>query len=124
MVLELYSSTSAVLEYSITACSKTAVHQAIARFQNFGLYDDKKKSRRSRKTSSRDDNLIRQIAVRYPASCCIKIRSALLLKGTDVHRTTVGRRLVHDFNLKAFKPAKKPRLTTAVKAKRLAFAKQ
>ena len=43
--------------------SNTAVYQAIARFQNFGLYHDKKRSGRPRKTSSLDDNLIWQIAV-------------------------------------------------------------
>ena len=47
----------------------------------------------------------------------------LLPKGTDVYWTTVCRHLVDDFNLKAFKPAKKPCLTPAMKAKRLAFAK-
>ena len=67
--------------------------------------------------------MIRRIAVCSQTSSCKKIRSALL-KGTGVYRTTVSRRLVHDFNLKAFKSAKKPRLTPAMKAKRLAFAKQ
>ena len=47
-----------------------------------------------------------------------------LLKSTDVHHTTVSRRFVHDFNLKAFTTAKKPRLTPAMKANRLDFAKQ
>ena len=48
-----------------------------------------------------------RIAVWSPTSSCKKIGIALLLKGTDAHRTTVNSRLVHDFNLKAFKPAKK-----------------
>ena len=38
---------------------------------------------------------------------------ALLFKGTDIHRTTVRRRLVYDFNLKAFKATKKPYITSA-----------
>ena len=80
--------------------------KTIARFQNFGLYHDKKRSGKPKITSSRNDNLIRRIAVWSPISSCKKIRSALLLKGTDVHRTTVSRRLVHDFNLKTFNPAK------------------
>ena len=65
------------------------------------------------------------------ANCCSvsnqflqKNTPALILKGTDVYRTIINRRLVYDFNLKAFKSAKKPRLTPAMKAKRLAFAKQ
>ena len=34
--------------------SKTAVHQVVARFQNFGLYHDKKRIGRLRKTSPCD----------------------------------------------------------------------
>ena len=59
-----------------------------------------------KKTSYHDDNLIRRITVWSPTSSCIKIRTALLLKDADVHRTTVRRRLVHDFNQKVFKPGK------------------
>ena len=44
--------------------------------------------------------------------------------GMDVSRRTVSRRLVDDFSLKARKPAKKPRLTPAMKVKRLGFAKK
>ena len=53
-----------------------------------------------------------------------KIQSVLLAKGADISRRTVSRRLVIDFGLKARKPAKKPRLTPAMKAKRLGFAKK
>ena len=46
--------------------SKTAVHQAIAKFQKCGIYTDRKKSERPLKTSSRDDHIIKKIAVRSP----------------------------------------------------------
>ena len=36
---------------------------------------------------------------------------------------TISRRLSREFNLKSYKPARKPRLTPVMKAKRLAFAK-
>ena len=49
-------------------CSKTAIDQAIARFQNFGLYHDKKRRGKPRRTSPYDDNLIRRIAVLSPTS--------------------------------------------------------
>ena len=52
------------------------------------------------------------------------MRSALLAHGTDVSCKTVKRRLTKDFGLKAFKPAKKTRLTPAMKLKRLNFAKK
>ena len=50
------------------------------------------------------------MAVRSPTSSSKKIRSALLLKGTVASTATVERRLADEFGLKAYKPAKKPRL--------------
>ena len=50
--------------------SKTAVHQAIMRFKNFGSYKDKKRSGRSRKTTPRDDHLIWRIVVKSPTASC------------------------------------------------------
>ena len=53
-----------------------------------------------------------------------KIQSVLLVKGMDVSRRTISRRLVDNFGLKAHKPAKKTRLTPAMKVKCLGFAKK
>ena len=105
-------------------CSKTTVHNALAKFKNSGSYSDNKRSGRPRKTTARDDRLIRRVAVHSPRSSSKKMRSALLAHGTDVSCKTVKRRLTKDFGLKAFKPAKKPRLTPAMKLKRLNFAKK
>ena len=41
--------------------SKTAVHQAIAKFQKYDIYTDRKKSERPLKTSSRDDHIIKKV---------------------------------------------------------------
>ena len=98
------------------------MHQAIVKFKICGSYVDTKRSGRPWRTTPRDDHLIRRVAVRSPTSSCKKIRSTLLLKGTDVHRTTIGRRLVNEFGLKSHKPVEKPRLTEAMKAKRMIFA--
>ena len=57
-------------------------------------------------------------------SSATKIQSVLLAKGADISRRTVSRRLIIDFGLKVHKTAKKPRLTPAMKAKRLGFAKK
>ena len=46
----------------ILRVSKTAVHQAIAKFQKYGIYTDRKRSGRPLKTSSRDDHFIKKIA--------------------------------------------------------------
>ena len=105
-------------------CSKNAVHNAIVKFRITGTYSTAKKSGRPRKTTPRDDLMIRRTAVRSPMSSASKIRSALLAKGTNISRRTLSRRLVDDFGLKAHKPARKPRLTQAMKVKRLAFAKK
>ena len=51
-----------------------------------------------KKTSPRNDNLIRRIAVWSSKSFCKKIRAAQFLKDTNVHRTTVIRHLVHKFD--------------------------
>ena len=61
--------------------SKRAVYQAVVKFKNSGQYSDQKRSGRPRKTTLRDDHLIRRIAVRSPmSSSCRKIWSALLHK--------------------------------------------
>ena len=104
--------------------SKNAVHNAVVKFKKTGTYSDAKQSGRPRKSTPRDDHIIRRTAVRSRMSSASKIRSVLLAKGADISRRTVSRRLVIDFGLKARKPAKKPRLTPAIKAKRLGVTKK
>ena len=104
--------------------SKNAVHNAVLKFKKTGTYSDAKRSGRPQKSTPRDDHIIRRTAVRSPMSFASKIQSVLLAKGADISQRTVSRRLVIDFGLKARKPAKKPRLTPAMKAKRLGFAKK
>ena len=104
--------------------SKTGVNQAITKHVFEGIFCDRKRSGRPRKTSIRDDNLIRRMVVRSPTSSTKKLQAALLRKGTRVTQMTISRRLSREFNLKWYKPARKPRLTPVMKAKRLAFAKK
>lgn len=106
------------------SCSKTAVHTAIVNFKTSGSFRDKKRCGRPRKTSLRDDHLIKRIATRSPTSSCGKIRAAVLQTGTDISSMTVSRRLRFECGLKSYKPARKPRLTAVMKSKRLAFAKK
>ena len=103
--------------------SKTATHQAIAKFQKYGIYTDRKRSGRPLKTSSRDDHIIKKIAMRSPLSSSKKIRKELFQAGVNISRSTVSRRLNMKFGLKACKPARKPRLSSLMKKKRLSFAK-
>jgi len=104
--------------------SKTAVHQSIKKFKQYGSYKDLHRSGRARKTTIRDDHLMKRIVTRSPLSSINKVRAALLERGVTVDRMAVSRRLSREFGLKYYKPARKPRLTPAMKAKRLAFAKK
>ena len=83
------------------------MHNALAKFKNSGSYSENKRSGKPRKTTARDDRLIRRVAVHSPRSSSKKMRSALLAHGTDISCKTKKRRLTKDFGLKAFKPAKK-----------------
>ena len=47
-------------------CSKTAVHQAIAKHQQDGFYTDKKRTGRPRVTTAREDNVMRRTVVSRP----------------------------------------------------------
>ena len=61
------------------------MHNALINFKDFGTYSDKKQSGRPRKTTPRDDHLMKRKTVRSPMSSSKKIRSALLIaRGTDV----------------------------------------
>ena len=91
--------------------SKTAVHQAIPKFQKYGIYTDRKRSERPLKTSTRNDHIIKKIAVRSPLSSSKKMRRELLQAGVNISRSAVSRRQNMNFGLKACKPARKPRLT-------------
>lgn len=105
-------------------CSKTAIHQAIIRYQETGSFEDKRRSGRPRITSARDDSVMKRIAIRSPSSSIKKIKAGLLEHGCRVSSTTVSRRLSSEFGLKSCKPAKKPRLTPVMKTKRLEFARR
>ena len=105
-------------------CSKTAVHNALAKFRNSGSNSDNKRSGRPRKTTARDDRLIRRVAVHSPQSSSKKMRSALLAHGTDVSCKTVKRRLTKNFGLKAFKPAKKTPPNSGNEIEEIKFCKE
>ena len=104
--------------------NKNAVHNAVVKFKKTGTYSDAKGSGRVRKCTPRDDHIIRRTAVWFPMSSASKIRSVLLAKGANISRRTISQRLVIGFGLKTCTPAKKNRLTPAMKAKRLGFAKK
>ena len=62
-------------------CSKTGVHEAIAKYQQDGSYTDKKRTGRLRVTTAREDNVMRRIVVRSHTISMKKIRAELLRRG-------------------------------------------
>jgi len=69
--------------------SKTAVHQSIKKFNQYGSYKDLHRRGRPRKTTIRDDRLMKRIVTRSPLSSN-KVRGALLERGVTVGRMTVS----------------------------------
>ena len=101
------------------AVSKTAVHQAVIKFKNCRSYSDCKRIGRPRKTTRRDDILIKRCVVKSPTSSAKKIRAKLGETGSRISRRTISSRLTDEFGLKSRKSARKPRLAPAIKLKRL-----
>ena len=104
--------------------SKTAVHNAIEKFRKENTFKDSKRSGRPRISSSRDDRFIRKVVSQSPMSSAKKIQAGMAERGINMSEKTIRRRLSVDFGLKSYRPAQKPRLTEAMKKKRLEFAKR
>ena len=103
---------------------KSSIKRAVTKFKNKGIYGNRKKSGKPKKTTSRDDISMKHAVARYPTSFCKKIKFHLLLKGTNASISTISRRLSKEFDLKSYKPANKLRLTFQMKKKKLEFAKK
>ena len=58
-------------------CGKTAVHTAKVNFMKYGNYKDRKRSGRPRKSTPRDDNVMKRIVACSPTSSCQKIKTNL-----------------------------------------------
>ena len=71
--------------------SRTSVQRAIKKFLLEGIYENRKKSGRPRKTSQRNDHTMKRIVACSPTSSCKKIRSNLLENGVDISLSTVSR---------------------------------
>ena len=68
--------------------------------------------------------MMKRIVARLPTGSCQKFKVCLSRKGIEVSLKTISRRFCDQFDLKLYKPARKPRLTSQMKTKRLAFAKK
>ena len=102
--------------------NKTAVHDAIMKYQNEGVFKDRKRSGRPRVTTSSEDRLMREAVTHSSMSTSKKIQAKLMETGTAVTTKTIHRKFSMEFGLKSCKLAQKPRLAQAMKKKRLDFA--
>ena len=64
---------------------KRAIHTAIVNWRLRRNYSDSKRSGKPKKTTVRDDRLMKRMVVRSPTSSVKKVQSALLTKGVKVN---------------------------------------
>ena len=57
--------------------SKTAVHNAITKYQNESIFTDRKRSGRPKVTSRREDRLMHKVVTRSPKSSSKKLQAKL-----------------------------------------------
>lgn len=78
---------------------------------------------RKRKTTPRADRKIVKLALRNRRLSCRKIAALVGEEGINLHPRSVNNRLL-EAGLRAYRPRKKPRLTTAMMQSRCEWAKQ
>ena len=86
--------------------NKTAVHNAIMKYQNEGVFIDKKGSSQLRVTTNREDYLLRKASYSLSNEYVQKIQPKLMKTGTEVSTKTIQRKLSLEFGLKSCKPAR------------------
>ena len=122
--------TSSKLKFSVRQIAKkmkvnkTAVHKTIVKYQNEGVFIDRKTSGRPRVTTSREACLMLKACSYSPMSNFKKIQVKLIETGTAVSTKTIQCKLSLEFGLKSCKSTRKSRMTQAVKKTRLDFAKR
>lgn len=102
---------------------QSVVSRCLKRYRETGSFSWLKTTGRPRVTTERTDNLIHRMSVADPTRSSTSIKSSLPDHVT-VNRRTIQRRLQKDFNLKAHRPAKKPRLSPKNITDRLAFCRK
>ena len=102
--------------------SKTGVQKAIGRLKKTGSAKPLSRTGRPRATTPQTDRLIRRSAIATPTISSAQIRTKL--PGVaKVSARTIRRRLHDEMGLKAYRPAKKPRLSPKNVRDRLAFCR-
>lgn len=84
----------------------------------------KTRSGRVRKTSKRDDRMLKAIVSRSPDASSNRISTMAQQAGINISSRTVRRRLEKDFKLRARRPARKPMVTEKQRQSRIKFCKK
>jgi len=90
--------------------SQSSVQKSLTRLREQGNYKARKRTGRPRMTSPRTDSVIRRIVTANPSATASFIATQLP-EGVQPSVWTIRRRLKNDFNLPAYRPAKKPLLS-------------
>lgn len=111
---EGYSQSAIALKLHISRCAvQNALKKVSARKNCHGV----------RKTTQRQDRLLKAIVTRSPHASSARVAQASRDYGFPISDRTVRRRLLKDFNLPARRPAKKPMITRKQLRNRIAFCK-
>ena len=101
---------------------KIAEHNAVVKFHGEGILKNRKRSGLPRAFSSREDRAMHRVVA---CSSNEFLQKHLSEADENLERTkTIQRRLSLEFSLKSCKSARKPRLMTAIKKKRMNYAKR
>jgi transposase len=117
LVAEGYSQRAIACRLQI---SRGAVQSAV----RLGGSSRRKNSGRKRKTTEREDRLLKAAVVRSPHASSARIAHDARRRGSNISSRTVRRRLSVDFHLVARRPAKKPMMTRKQLRARVAFCKK
>lgn len=98
----------------------SVVCRCLKRHSQTSSFSARKRTGRGRITTARTDALIRRIATITPSATSTFIKSQLPPE-VKISTTTIKRRLHDEFDLKAYRPAAKPMLSTKNIRDRLAF---
>ena len=104
--------------------NQSTIQRCLIRHRKTGTYKNyRNQCGRNRVTSTRTDNMIRRMAVADPnvSSSCIVAR---LPDEVQVSSRTIRRRLHDEFNLKAYRPAAKPKLSAKNIKDRIKFCRK
>ena len=100
------------------------ISKTIKIIKSVGAFESRSRTGRPRVTSSQTDRMIRRYAVAKPTASSSEIQASLPTTVPKPCTSTIRRRLAYEFNLRAYKPAKKCKLSLKNIRDRVEFCKR